>query len=163
MIVVTQPDNVDLIKDVLDQLDKIPEQVMIQTIIVEATLDKAKQFGLEWNFAQNKAFGNTGTTGTGSQNFGLQTANPPLQGFDYALTGGDLTAFFNMLQTDTKFQVLSTPRIFTSNNMEARIQPEHSVHCQHDREHERDHELQPTPSRMSASCSPLLPAPATAT
>ncbi len=127
VIVVTQPDNVDLIKDVLDQLDKIPEQVMIQTIIVEATLDKAKQFGLEWNFAQNKAFGNTGTTGTGSQNFGLQTANPPLQGFNYTLTGGDLTAFFNMLQTDTNFQVLSTPRIFTSNNMEAQINISQSI------------------------------------
>jgi len=127
VIIVTAPDNVELIKDVLDQLDKIPEQVMIQTIIVEATLDKAKQFGLEWKFAQNKAFGNTGTTGTASQGYGLQNANPALNGFDYALTGGDLSAFFNMLQTDTKFQVLATPRIFTSNNMEAQINISQSI------------------------------------
>lgn len=127
VIIVTAPDNVDLIKDVLDQLDKIPEQVMVQTIIVEATLDKAKQFGLEWQFAQNKVLGNKGTTGTASTNFGLQNASPPLQGFDYALTGGDLTAFFNMLQTDTKFQVLATPRVFTSNNMEAQINISQSI------------------------------------
>ena len=127
VIVVTAPDNVDLIKDILDQIDKIPEQVMIQTIIVEANLDKSKQFGLEWKFAQAKAFGNKGTTGSAGANFGLQNANPPLQGFNYTLTGGDLSAFFNMLQTDTKFQVLSTPRIFTSNNMEAQINISQSI------------------------------------
>ena len=121
IIIVTNPDNVELVKKVLDQLDKLPEQVMIQTIVVEATLDKSKQFGLEWNFAKSNILGNKGTNGTGSQKFGLQNANPALNGFSYSLTGGDLTAFFNMLQTDTKFQVLSTPRIFTTNNMEAEI------------------------------------------
>ena len=71
--------------------------------------------------SRTKHSGTNGATGTGSQNFGLQNANPALQGFSYSLTGGDLTSFFNMLQTDTKFKVLSTPRIFTSNNMEAQI------------------------------------------
>ena len=127
VIVVTAPDNVPLIKQVLEQLDKIPEQVMIQTIVVEATLDRSKQFGLEWNFAQAKAFGNKGTTGTAGQGFGLQNGASPLQGFNYALTGGDLSAFFNMLQTDTKFQVLATPRIFTSNNMESQINISQSI------------------------------------
>jgi len=121
VIIVTSPDNADLVKNVMEQLDRIPEQVMIQTVIVEATLEKSQQFGLEWNFAQSKAFGNTGVKSSTGQTFGLQTANPALQGFSAVLTGGDLAAFFNMLQTDTKYQVLSTPRIFTSNNMEAQI------------------------------------------
>jgi len=93
---------------------------MIQTIVVEATLDKASQFGLEWNYAQ-------GTAGGGGQSFGLQTATPPLQGFSYSLTSGNLSAFFNMLQTDTKFQVLATPRIFTTNNMESQINISQSI------------------------------------
>jgi len=127
VIVVTSPDNADLVKSVMDQLDKIPEQVMIQTVIVEATLEKSQQFGLEWNFDQTKAFGNKGVAGTAGQTFGLQGANPALQGFSYVLSGGDLAAFFNMLQTDTKYQVLSTPRIFTSNNMEAQINISQSI------------------------------------
>ncbi len=127
VIIVTSPDNADLVKNVMDQLDKIPEQVMIQTVIVEATLDKSSQYGVEWSFAQSKLFGNKGVTGTGSQTFGLQTASPALQGFDYVLSGGDLSAFLNMLQTDTKYQVLSTPRIFTSNNMEAQINISQSI------------------------------------
>lgn len=121
LIVVTGPENAELIRALLEQLDRIPEQVMIETIILEATLDRSSKFGVEWQFAQNKAFGNKDATGTGRTDFGLGGANPPLQGFKYTLTGGDLTTFINMLQSDKKFQVLSTPRIFTSNNVEAVI------------------------------------------
>ena len=127
VIIVTSPDNADLVRDLITQLDIVPEQVMIQTVIVEATLDKANQFGFEWKFAQSKAFGSSGSTGTLGQTFGLANANPALTGFSYTLAGGDLSAFFNMLQTDSKFQVLSTPRIFASNNMEAQINISQSI------------------------------------
>lgn len=120
IIAVTAPDNLPLIKGILDQLDEMPEQVMIQTIVVEATLDKSSQFGLEWNYAQGKS-------GNGGQTFGLQNSVPPLQGFSYSLTSGNLSSFFNMLQTDTKFQVLATPRIFTTNNMESQINISQSI------------------------------------
>lgn len=120
IIAVTAPDNLPLIKGILDQLDERPEQVMIQTIVVEATLDKSSQFGLEWNYAQGKS-------GSGGQSFGLQNTTPPLQGFSYSLTSGNLSSFFNMLQTDTKFQVLATPRIFTTNNMESQINISQSI------------------------------------
>lgn len=121
LIVVTTPENVQLLQSILDQLDKIPEQVMIETMIIEATLDASNQFGVEWNIVQGKAFGNNNATGNAGSNFGLENANPALQGFKYTLTGGDFSAFLNALKTDTKFQVLSTPRIFTSNNTEAEI------------------------------------------
>jgi general secretion pathway protein D len=121
LIVVTSPENADLIRQILAQLDRIPEQVMIETIIVEATLDSSTRLGVEWQFVQDRPFGTPGTTGTAGQNFGLQTATPALQGFRYTLTGGSLTAFMNALQTDSRFQVLSTPRIFTSNNVQAQI------------------------------------------
>lgn len=121
LIVVTSPDNIELLRQILDQLDKIPEQVMIETIIVEATLDSSSKLGVEWNFSKSKAFNDPNLSNTGSQGFGLQTANPALQGFRYTLTGRDFSVFLNALQTDQKFQVLSTPRIFTSNNSEAVI------------------------------------------
>lgn len=121
LIIVTGPENVDLIRQILEQLDRIPEQVMIETIIVEATLDESSKMGVEWQYVQDKAFGNSGTTGTARSDFGLGTAAATLQGFKYTLTGGNLTSFLNALKTDQKFQVLSTPRIFTSNNVEAEI------------------------------------------
>lgn len=119
IIVVTTPENADLIRNILDQLDKIPEQVMIETIIVEATLDSTSRLGIEWKFANEKLF-NSNTTGTGQTDFGQQT-NPPQQGFRYTLTGNNLNVFLNAFKNDSKFQVLSTPRIFTSNNVEAEI------------------------------------------
>lgn len=126
IIVVTTPENAELIRNIVDQLDKIPEQVMIETVIVEATLDSTTKLGIEWKFAQDKAFGNTGTTGSVNTDFGQQTSPLP-QGFRYTLTGGNFTAFMNAFQNDTRFQVLSTPRIFTSNNVQAEINISQSV------------------------------------
>jgi general secretion pathway protein D len=119
VIVVTNPENMTLVRTILDQLDRIPQQVMIETIICEATLDASDKLGVEWSFVQGKAFGNKGTTGNLSQNFGVQAANP--LGFKYTLAGGNLSAFIDALATDTKFTILSTPRIFTTNNVQASI------------------------------------------
>lgn len=119
LIVVTSPGNAALIQSILDQLDRIPEQVMIETIIVEATLDASSKLGVEWNLTQSKPFRAPGTTGSAGTNFGLNT--PTAQGFKFTLTGGSLTAFLNALQTDQRFEILSTPRIFTSNNVQAQI------------------------------------------
>ena len=127
VIVVATPENMELLKSILAQLDKIPEQVMIETMIIEATLDKSTQFGVEWKHAMSNPLGKGSGTGTSEGNFGLQNASPALQGFRYTLVGGALTGFLNMLQTDTKFQVLSTPRIFTSNNVEAQINISQSI------------------------------------
>lgn len=127
LIVVGSPDAVELVKKILLQLDSIPEQVMIETIIMEATLDHTSKMGIEWNLVQAKAFGQNGVTGNVGSNFGLQNTTPALQGFRYTIAGGNLTGFLNALQQDDKFEVLSTPRIFTSNNVEAEINISQSI------------------------------------
>jgi general secretion pathway protein D len=127
IIVVGNPDSAALIKQILEQLDRIPEQVMIETIIVEANLDSTSRLGVEWNYTSTGQFGTPGQTGTVGTNFNQATANPALQGFRYTLGGANLTAFMNAIQTDTKFQILSTPRIFTSNNTQAQINISQSI------------------------------------
>ncbi len=127
LVVVTTPENADLIRNILSQLDKIPEQVMIETIIVEATLDASSKLGVEWTFNQKKVGGDPAKSSTVGSAFGLANANPALQGLRYTLTGGDLSSFMNALKTDQKFQVLSTPRIFTSNNAQAEINISQSI------------------------------------
>ena len=122
LIVVGTPANTDIVKQIVDQLDKIPQQVMIETLIVEASLDAEDKLGVEWNFVQDHAFGNKNTTGTGSINFPSQpTQGAAGSGFTYTIAGKDFSAFVNALKTDQKFQILSAPRIFTSNNTEAQI------------------------------------------
>jgi general secretion pathway protein D len=126
IIVVGDPENAAVVEGVLGQLDRIPDQVMIETIIVEATVDRSQKLGLEWNLANGKAFNTDGTTASGGTDFGLQT-NPLPEGFRYSVTGGNLGGFINALNTDDRFQVLSTPKIFTSNNVEAEINISQSV------------------------------------
>ncbi|HWA82890.1 MAG TPA: secretin N-terminal domain-containing protein [Fimbriimonadaceae bacterium] len=121
LIVVGDPDAVARLQAIIDQLDRIPEQVVIETMIVEASLDAESKLGVEWSFAQAKAFGNTGTEGVGGTSFGLQPSTGTNGGFSYTLRGGNLSAYLNAFKSDQRFQVLSTPRIFTSNNVQATI------------------------------------------
>jgi len=127
LIISTAPGNIDLVKNILDQLDKVPPQVMIKTLIVETSLDKSDQAGFENKFSSAKIFGEKGSTGVGSINFGLASASPALQGLDYTLSAGDLSLFMNALTTDTRFNILSTPTIFTSNNSQAQINISQSI------------------------------------
>ncbi|MBS1706507.1 MAG: hypothetical protein JST40_11585 [Armatimonadetes bacterium] len=120
IIVVGNPEDAQIVRQILAQLDKIPEQVLIETLIVEASLDSSTKLGVEWAYTQNNAFGKKGSTGQSNQDFGLSADGSP-QGFRYTLSGGNWSAFLNALQTDTRFNVLSTPRIFTSNNVQAEI------------------------------------------
>jgi general secretion pathway protein D len=126
IIVVGTPESAELVKSIIGQLDKIPEQVMIETLIVEATLDETNKFGFEWKYAQDKAFNQKGVTGNAATTF-PGTQDTTNGGFKYTITGGNLDVIVNALKTDDRFQVLSTPKIFTSNNVQAEINISQSV------------------------------------
>ena len=102
-------------------MDEIPKQVMIETLVVEANLDKAHQLGIEFSGTQNNPFGGFHGTQTESQNFGLQADTAQPQGLRYTLGAGQYQVFLHAVQTDSRFNVLSTPRIFTTNNATAQI------------------------------------------
>ncbi len=113
IIVVTSPENREIVERILSQLDRIPEQVMIETLIVEASLDASSKMGVEWNFTKGSS--------TGSSSFGSQADNRQPQGLRYTLSGAQYSVFLQALKSDNRFEVLSTPRIFTSNNATAQI------------------------------------------
>ena len=116
VIVVTTPDNADLVRQILGQLDKIPEQVMIETMIVEASLDSSSKLGVQWDFNSSKSGTNhdVGTTFP-------DAANTVREGLRYTLAGTSWNVVLDALKKDDKFSILSTPRIFTSNNTQAEI------------------------------------------
>lgn len=125
IVIVTQPSNMRMIRRVIDKLDSQVEQVVIETVIVEATLDKTTKLGIEYNFI-GSLFGDALTGGSG---FGLQSgaAANTNRGLSYTLAGTDYKVFLNAIQSDSRFKVLDTPRIFTSNNIEAEINVSQSV------------------------------------
>ena len=60
LIVVTAPEYAEIVKRIVDQLDKIPQQVLIETVIVEASLTAADKLGV--TFASSSSDGNTSST-----------------------------------------------------------------------------------------------------
>lgn len=121
IIVVGSPDSADLIRQLVSQLDRIPEQVMIETIIVEASLDATQKLGIEWNLTKKGLIGGGSENNVVTSGFGNQGSTGQPQGMRWTISGKDYGVFMNALQSDTKFNVLSTPRIFTSNNVQAEI------------------------------------------
>ncbi len=121
VIVVSPPEDRAVVEAILEEMDEIPKQVMIQTLVVEATLDKAHQLGIEFSATQNNPFGGFHGTQTETQSYGLQANTAQPQGLRYTLSAGQYSVFLQAVQTDSRFNVLSTPRIFTTNNATAQI------------------------------------------
>ena len=120
IIVVAPPEDREIVETILKQMDEVPEQVMIETLVVEANLDKSDQLGVEYNFSQGNPSGLHGTV-AGSQSFGDQTNTTQPQGLRFTLTAAQYQVFVQAVQTEKRFNVLSTPRIFTTNNATAQI------------------------------------------
>ena len=121
VIVVCPPEDKPVVQAILEQMDEIPKQVMIETLVVEANLDKAHQLGIEFSGTQNNPFGGFHGTQMETQNYGLQSNTAQPQGLRYTLAAGQYQVFLQAVQTDSRFNVLSTPRIFTTNNATAQI------------------------------------------
>ena len=135
------------LRAVIDQLDQRRAQVFIESLIAEVNMDRAADFGVQW-----QAFGQSGSTvgvigtnystgrgsGTGNstnifdiaaaalgyQNTGnvssLATGRPNT-GFNLGLATRALGVLANFIQSTGAGNVLSTPTLLTLDNEEAKI------------------------------------------
>jgi general secretion pathway protein D len=147
LIVSASPQDYETLRSVIDQIDIPRVQVFVQAIIVEVSVQRTKDIGV--NFQGSSAFSNS-LLGVGQLNFGaLQNAlaNPlGMTGLGIGLasgsncsipvsvaataasaaTGGTVTApcdfaLMTALQTDSHTNVLSAPTLLTADNEEAMI------------------------------------------
>ncbi len=131
LVITTTPDNLTAIREIIESLDIVPRQVMIEVIIAEATLDSAQKLGFQFDAKGIGKILGTGIAQSGSSNFPLGTAgtassniSSPIQpGAQYGIQAdnGRFNALVQALNTDSKVRVLSTPKVFTSNNQQATI------------------------------------------
>lgn len=117
LVISTDPANMEILQQVLSRLDVVPQQVMIQAIIAEATLDNSTKLGFNFQFT-NSGVAGSGTAGSGTINVQPSSISG---GATYSLVGASFEAVLNAIQSDSRFKVLSTPRIFTANNRQAQI------------------------------------------
>ncbi|MEO8248322.1 MAG: type II secretion system secretin GspD [Burkholderiales bacterium] len=126
------------IRAVIEKLDTRRAQVFVESLIAEVNMDKAADFGIQWQSVLGKKgdtnVGVIGTNyGTGNNNIitlatqGLTgTLTPPPTGFNFGLghmvNGGYVLGLLaNFLQSTGNGNVLSTPNLLTLDNEEAKI------------------------------------------
>lgn len=111
LIIEATPTDYQTIQKVLKEIDILPRQVLINVLIVDVTLTKGMELGVEWSFTK----GLQGDTG-------LLTATAGEDGL--AFTAGlskEWTAALNALASNDKADLLSSPSLLASDNKPATI------------------------------------------
>lgn len=114
LIVNATPDQHRDIERTIKELDQARKQVLIETVLVEVTLDDGFDFGIEWAVSQ-------GISVQGSVQYAQDYADSE-NGLAYLLeSSSDKLAFIKAAQTDDRLQVLSSPTVLTRDGMEAEV------------------------------------------
>ena len=116
VIVFSTPRVYAVIEAALHQLDVPPVQILIEAAITEVTLNNDLRYGVQWNFTS----GNTNSVLTDSTvGTDLVRAVP---GFSFLFANKSLSAVLNSLETRTKVNVVSAPKLLVLNNQTATLQ-----------------------------------------
>lgn len=122
LLIIANAAGYEKIVGALKKLDTTPRQVLIEVTIAEVTLTDDLEYGLEWLFTN-------GPRQSGRLDMGSAGLNARIPGFSWALTSGagDIRAILNMLATQNKVNVLSSPHVMVADNQTAKIQVGDSV------------------------------------
>lgn len=118
LLIMASPSNYEKIEAAIRKLDVPPRQVLIDVTIAEVTLSGDLKFGLEWAFKNGNGNGKLDTGGPG-----ISALAP---GFSYVLSNsnvaGGVSAALNLLATDSRVKVISSPHLMVTDNQTAKIQ-----------------------------------------
>jgi general secretion pathway protein D len=136
LVISAAPDVMRSIKSVIRQLDVRRAQVLVEAVIAEVSVNRAKEFGVQWGYdgsSTNNPVGLINFGGSGSGIVSVAAAvvaeNPAGVNLDGAsLFAGDTQpngdrfgAFVRALAGDGDTNILSTPSLVTMDNEEAEI------------------------------------------
>jgi len=137
IIVQGPPTAVEIIENLLDQVDVEADQVMVSTVFGQLSLGDSTSTGVDWL----RAFRGNENGGIGGSNIGGGTANnfdpaglinpftgtaagtfPNQSGLSlYGKIGNSLSAYVNLLSSNSDFTVLSRPSIYVKNSQKGTI------------------------------------------
>ena len=113
LLVLASRQDYQRVQRIIQNLDIVPNQVLIEATIAEVTLTDDLKFGVRWHFAAKKSdFGFTGGGGFGSV----------FPGFSYALAAANAQVTLNALNTLTKVNVISSPSLTVLDKQTATLQ-----------------------------------------
>ncbi|MBE0505867.1 MAG: type II secretion system secretin GspD [Marinospirillum sp.] len=135
------PDQLREIRLVIDQLDIRRAQVLVEAIIVEMSDTRARELGVQWlmldqnagsvplvggNFSGNTGLSGVAAGGATGGSIGALSALAGVQGITAGVgrindSGISFGLLLNAIQSESDFNILSTPSILTLDNAEATI------------------------------------------
>jgi len=134
---ITAMGDVDLytrVESLIEQLDIPRRQVFVEALIIETSLAKNEEFGVEWmgNIVSGNSFQSTlGFQDSGTVANYSSTGNISAGGFNLGILGDivtyqgnpyrSLSALVNVIQSDSTVNILSNPQILTLDNEKAKI------------------------------------------
>ena len=123
LIIISAPDDYGKIRAIIEELDQKREQVLVEALIIEITLDDDESLGFDWNVFMDTDVGiGVAASNTGLMKESVQTGG--LAGLTVGLLDGTVPSVWAILNANketTNFKVLSTPEIVTIDNQEATI------------------------------------------
>jgi general secretion pathway protein D len=133
LIITAKPEEFKMIKDIIDQLDIVREQVLIEALIIEVSADSGWGFGIDWMLGDqynSHLYGGSSIQGTPpsytlpSGMTGKKIAVPLSTGFQIGYLSDKTMLGFALLNAtgaEKHYNILSTPQILTTDNQEAEI------------------------------------------
>jgi general secretion pathway protein D len=108
------------------ELDKSRRQVLIETAMVEVTLDEGIDLGVEWAVQGGGQTQHSGAQKSGLELADLAAGTVPItgvgEGLTYFVTSNNKNwALIQAAQDDNRLQVLSSPTVLTRDGMEAEV------------------------------------------
>ncbi len=126
LIITASPQDFDTIAQIVEKLDIVREQVLVEMVIMEASEDKLREIGVDWATLDEAVA--DAVRGFGLTNFGprVDFISGDFEGLSVGAwkktaSGTSIGAIINALEKQSGVNILSTPRITTSNNHKAKI------------------------------------------
>lgn len=120
LLIMSSPGDYDKVYKAIQKLDVLPLQVLVEATIVEVSLEDELQYGLQWFFKNHlgsatKGIGTLGQTPISSAADVIGTASYEV------ISGSSTRALLNVLATDSRLKVISSPTLMVLDNHTAEI------------------------------------------
>lgn len=115
LLVYATSDQFDRLQSVLQEIDTVPNQVLLEAVIAEVSLDDDLRFGVRW-FLGDRDHGATFSDAVSG------AVTSVLPGFSYFLKSNDVAFSLNAISSVTNVRVLSAPSLVVLDNRTATLQ-----------------------------------------
>jgi type IV pilus assembly protein PilQ len=104
------------VKAAIDQIDKMPPQVLIEVTILEATLNETTKFGIDFDYLG-------GALNLGDEGFSVDNLASGLEGagLSVGFVKGNVSAFIRALESVEDTTVLANPKILALNKQAGKL------------------------------------------